>query len=444
MTTNSKIVWSEGLFLRPQHFQQQERFLERYVEARCAGLRSNGWGLLQLEIERDLLAVGKLALRRVRGVFPDGTPFTMPEDDPLPMPFEVPADLRDEIIHLAVPIRRSGAVETDRAERPDALARHSVRIENARSVIAGEEGDAAIEVAPLRARLVPDSLPPEGYARIPVAHVTERRADGQVVLDDRFIPTALVSSAAPRVSSFLTELQGMLHQRGEALAQRAVATGRAASAEIADFLLLQAVNRYEPLVTHLVASGAVHPEDAYIWLVQIAGELSTLTTRTRRPVPLQVYRHDNLRQSFEPVFAALRTVFSATLDASAVSIPVEAKKFGISVAVVADKSLFGSAEFVLAVRADVAAEDLRRLFPMQTKIGPVEKIRDLVMLSLPGIALRSLPVAPRQIPYHTGFAYFSLDQAHELWAQIGSSGGVAFHVSGNFPGLSLEFWAIRG
>jgi type VI secretion system protein ImpJ len=444
MTTNSKVVWSEGLFLRPQHFQQQERFLERYVEARCAGLRSNAWGVLELEIERDLLAIGKLALRRVRGVFPDGTPFTMPEDDPLPMPFEVPADLRDEVIHLAIPIRRSGAVETDRAERPDALARHSVRIENSRSVIAGEEGDAAIEVAPLRARIVPDSMPPEGYARIPIAHITERRADGQVVLDDRFIPTALVSSAAPRVSSFLTELQGMLHQRGEALAQRAVATGRAASAEIADFLLLQAVNRYEPLVTHLVASGAVHPEDAYVWLVQIAGELSTLTTRTRRPAPLQVYRHDNLRQCYEPVFAALRSVFSATLDASAVPIPVEAKKYGISVAVVADKSLFGTAEFVLAVRADIAAEDLRRLFPMQSKIGPPEKIGNLVNLQLPGISLRTLPAAPRQIPYHAGFAYFSLDQSSELWSQARISGAVAFHVSGNFPGMSLEFWAIRG
>jgi type VI secretion system protein ImpJ len=27
MTENNRIVWSEGLFLRPQHFQQQERFL---------------------------------------------------------------------------------------------------------------------------------------------------------------------------------------------------------------------------------------------------------------------------------------------------------------------------------------------------------------------------------------------------------------------------------
>ncbi|HEV2701599.1 MAG TPA: type VI secretion system baseplate subunit TssK [Steroidobacteraceae bacterium] len=444
MTTNSKVVWSEGLFLRPQHFQQQERYFERYVEARSLGLHSNGWGFLELEIERDLLAIGKLALRRARGVFPDGTPFTMPEDDPLPMPFEPGIELRDEVVCLAVPIRRSGATETDRGERPDTLARYAVRVENARDVIAGSEGDAAIEVAPLRTRLMPISQPSEGYARIPVAQISERRADGQIVLDDRFIPTALAARAAPRLAAFLSELQGLLHQRGEALAQRAVATGRAASAEIADFLLLQAVNRYEPLITHLAAAGSVHPEDAYSVLVQIAGELATLTTQSRRPTALPVYRHEDLRQSYEPLFGALRAVFSATLDASAISIPVEQKKFGVSVAVVADKTLFGAAEFVLAVRAEIAAEDLRRMFPMQTKIGPVEKIRDLVNLQLPGIGLRALPVAPRQIPYHSGFAYFALDQHSELWGQLRGSGGVAFHVTGTFPGMALEFWAVRG
>ena len=44
MTTNSKVVWSEGLFLRPQHFQQQERYFERYMEARSLGCVSHGWG----------------------------------------------------------------------------------------------------------------------------------------------------------------------------------------------------------------------------------------------------------------------------------------------------------------------------------------------------------------------------------------------------------------
>ena len=100
-------------------------------------------------------------------------------------------------------------------------------------------------------------------------------------------------------------------------------------------------------------------------------------------------------------------------------------------------------DVVLAARADVPAEDLRRRFPQQLKIGPSEKIGDLVRLALPGVGVHAVPVAPRQIPYHAGFAYFELDQNDDLWKQLKNSGGIALHVGGEFPGLAMEFWAIR-
>jgi type VI secretion system protein ImpJ len=264
-----------------------------------------------------------------------------------------------------------------------------------------------------------------------------------VVLDEGFIPTVLDARAARRLATFMTELVGLLHQRGEALGGRVAATGRGSAAEIADFLMLQAINRYEPLLAHHASAGLLHPEDLFRLCVSAAGELSTFTTPGKRPPKLEPYHHDRLRESFEPVIAALRASLSAVLEQAAIPIPIESKRFGISVATVADRNLYGTAVFVLAARADVPAEDLRRRFPTQLKIGPVEKIRDLVNLQLPGVPVQPLPVAPRQIPYHAGFVYFELDQSNELWGQLKTSGGVALHVAGEFPGLALEFWAIR-
>ena len=34
MSARSRVIWSDGLFLQPQHFQQQERYFERYIEAK--------------------------------------------------------------------------------------------------------------------------------------------------------------------------------------------------------------------------------------------------------------------------------------------------------------------------------------------------------------------------------------------------------------------------
>jgi len=443
MSENNRVVWSEGLFLRPQHFQQQERSLESWIEGRTGALRPHSWGLVEIEIERDLLAIGKLGLRRARGVFPDGTPFSMPENEPLPAPLEIGPQLRDQVVYLAVPLRKAGALQSTRATNGADLTRYHTRDQDARDITSDSAAATELEVGALNTRLMSQSEPADDFARIPVAHVVEARADRQVVLDDRFIPTVLRSSAAGRLATFLMELQGLLHQRAEALAARAVASGRGGASEIADFLMLQIINRYEPVVAHFASNAVLHPEELYRLSLEITGELSTLTASSRRPPQFPTYRHDALRASFEPVINALRACLSVVMEQNAIPIPLAHKKYGISVASVADQGLFDSAAFVLAARADLPSEELRRRFPAQLKIGPVEKIRDLVNLQLPGIGLQPMAVAPRQIPYHAGFAYFELDRANDLWRALKGSGGIALHQSGDLPNLTMELWAIR-
>ena len=443
MSSHSRVIWSEGLFLQPQHFQQQERYFERYVEGRCQSLVPHSWGFTELEFEADFLRIGKAGLRHAAGVFPDGTPFRLPDDDPLPEPIDIGSDVRDQVLYLAVPLRRAGQLAADRDADGDALVRHDVHELQARNDTSSGGDPALLEVGALRTRLLLASEVTQAYACIPLAQIVECRADRQVVLNENFIPTVLQASAARRLAAFTTELLGLFHQRGEALAGRVAATGRGAAAEFAEFLMLQAINRFEPLLAHCAEAGNVHPELLFQIWVSAAGELATFTSTSKRPPRIPAYRHERLRDSFDPVIAALRESLSKVLVQSAISIPIEPKKFGISVAIVSDRSLYGSAVFILAARADVAAEDLRRRFPAQIKIGPAEKIADLVRLALPGVPLHAIPVAPRQIPYHAGFAYFELDQTVDLWDQLKDSGGIAMHVAGEFPGLALEFWAIR-
>jgi type VI secretion system protein ImpJ len=443
MTEHNRIVWSEGLFLRPQHFQQQERFIESYVEGRAAAVRTPFWGFTELELERDLLAVGRLGIRRARGIFPDGTPFSMPDNDPVPAPLEISAQLRNQLVYLALPLRKSGVTLAGPDDPDLAIARYRAREYEARDAISTSNDPADLQVASLNTRLLPQSEPAADFARIPLAHVVECRADGHVVLDDAFIPTVLKVGAAARLATFLSELQGLLHQRGDALAARAVATGRGGAGEIADFLLLQTINRHEPLVIHLAAAGDCHPEELYRLSLQMAGDLSTLTSATRRPAVFPGYRHDSLRATFEPVIQELRTLLSVVLERNAISIPVEQKKFGISLATVSDRTLFDNAIFVLAARADLGAEELRTRFPMQLKVGSVDQIRDLVNLQLSGVGVQAMAVAPRQIPYHAGFVYFELDRGGELWKGLKTSGVIALHQAGDLPGLVLELWAIR-
>jgi type VI secretion system protein ImpJ len=444
MTHSNKVIWSEGLFLRPQHMQQQERYFERYVELRAGGLRPYAWGFQELELESDLLAIGKLGIKRARGVFPDGTPFEMPGDDPLPPPLDIDSNWRDQIVHLTLPLRSPMQPDSTWADSgADQMFRYRACETEVRDASGSMEGLTALEVAGMSTRLLPESQPTEGLVRIPVARVIECRADRRVILDEGFMPTALHTEAADRLVTFLSELLGLLHQRGEALAGRVAETDRGGAAEIADFLMLQVINRYQPLVAHLAEAPLLHPEALYGRLLELAGELATFTAPGKRAQTFPPYRHEMLRESFEPVIAALRIALSAVLEQSAVPIPLQQRKYGVWVGVVSDPTLLDTATFVLAAKADMKAEDMRRQLPTQSKIGPVEKIRDLVNLQLPGIGMSPMAVAPRQLPYTSGFLYFECDRNSSMWRMLKTSGGIAMHFGSGFAGLDLQFWAVR-
>ena len=177
--------------------------------------------------------------------------------------------------------------------------------------------------------------------------------------------------------------------------------------------------------------------------VQLAGELSTFCKANKRPISFAVYDHDDLQKTFKQVMDELRSLLSQVLEQNAIFIPLTAPKYGIRGAKVPDSNLFKDAIFVLAVNAQISVEQLRNGFPTQVKIGPVEQINVLIRNALPGITIHALPVAPRQIPYHAGFTYFELSKQSELWKQMLQSGGFAIHIAGEFPGLELEFWAIK-
>jgi type VI secretion system protein ImpJ len=298
-------------------------------------------------------------------------------------------------------------------------------------------------VGKLRLRL---ALAPEvanAYATIGVARVVERRADNRLVLDPDYSPPCLDFRVAPRLGAFADELAGLLHQRGDLLGARLSQPGALGAAEMGDFLQLQLLNRTEPLVAHLARTSGVHPESLYQVLVSLAGELATFVDPGKRAAGYPVYRHERLAESFEPVIADLRRALSTTLDTQVVPIPLEERQFGIRVAVIPDRELLRSASFVLAVKAQMPPDMLRAAFPAHVKIGSAEKIRDLVKLQLPGIGLRLLPVAPRQLPFYAGYTYFELDSASEYFQQLHQSAGFAMHVAGDFPGLHMLFWAIR-
>ena len=443
MSLDSKVVWSEGMFLNPHHFQQQERYFERYIDGKCSAYGAYGWGIHFIELDKQLLKLGKISIIKSKGVFPDGTPFSFPDQNDPPPVFEVPPNTHGQIVYLGIPVKRPGAVDVLAQDETQGLARYYSSKQQARDVSIEGSDSIDIDIGKLRMRILLESDDMSGYAVIGIFRISETREDKNVILDDNYIPTCLDSNASLKLGGFLSELVGLLHHRAESIAGHLGDAARGGTAEVADYLLLQLMNRLEPLAAHLSQLQSLHPLELYTETVQMVGEMSTFVSDNKRPPAFPPYLHDKLQPTFEPVMTSLRQCLSLVREENAIALALVEKKYGIRVAQIPDRSMLNNAMFVLAVRADVPENTIRSHFPAQIKIGPVERIRQLVNAAMVGIPLKVLPVAPRQIPFHAGYTYFELERNNTFWKELEHSGGFALHIGGDFPGLEIEFWCIR-
>ena len=443
MSWRSKVVWTQGMFLMPHHFQQETRYLEHLIDMRVRALAPHGWGFSELVLDDAMLALGRVALVRASGVLPDGTPFLFPQSDAVPVPLDVPADVKGELVCLAAPIAREGVNEVAfNGHDAGDLPRYHAVDEDLRDLTNAGDEPEAVQTGALCLRLMCARDLSDGYAALGVARVVERRSDQQLVLDRAYIAPQTRIDASGQLSALASLLHGLAQQRAQLLASRMGQLGHGVS-ELADFLMLQALNRAEPLLRQFAQAPHVHPEELHRCCLQLAGDLATFVSDARHPPEYPLYRHDDLRGSFGALTEDLRRMLSVVLDRNAVQIDLVDRSHGVRTALVPDPELLRGGSFVLAVNAQLPAEQLRQRFPAQSKLGPVDRIRDLVNLQLPGIGLRPLPVAPRQLPFHAGFHYFELDRGGELWKQLERNGSLALHVAGDFPGLELALWAIR-
>ena len=444
----NKVVWSEGLFLRPQMLQQQERYLEYFAHQRALPAAAFFWGFTQIELDTELLNLGKLVLKNANGVFKDGTPFASPSHASLPESLHITHEMLGQTIYLATPMRVQNSEETllD-GHVNNSLARflpfeYDLRDSNSGNMGMGSQ---LIQLAQLRLELLPEREMGDQWLGLPIAKVTEVLSDGSVRLDTVLIPPVSRYSASRQLSDWLNEITGLVNLRADALAAHLSSDSRSAHvAEVTDYLILQMLNRYAPILSHYRHVRDTSPELLYQTLSTLNSELSTfIRTQTRRPNAIPAYEHLDPYFTFEPLVRDLRYLLNVILQRSAQQISIEKRQHGLHLAILTPNELESYATVVLGVSADMPKDVLHNQFISQVKIASADKLLELVRLHLPGLDIELLPSAPRQIAFSAGYIYFELKKLGNLWDQVVQSGSLSMHVAGSFPNLQLELWGIR-
>ncbi|WP_387692249.1 type VI secretion system baseplate subunit TssK [Photorhabdus sp. RM71S] len=446
MPGKNRVIWREGLFIKPQHFQQQQKHNDYLAHSRQTFLTSYSYGFSSLTLDEDLLALGRIGIIEASGIMPDGTVFSIPHQDATPQPLDVVNihENNSKDIYLALPIANDILNEISHSESNHAGAvRYHEHMEDIRDLHTDGGDICQVMLAQLTPILKQGSEDLSAFSVLPLCQIIEKLPTGAIILNDDFVPTCTSIRVSTQLKKYMDEVDRAMTERGRSLANRIGSPGQQGVADVAEFMMLQLVNRVQPWFSHYAGQAILHPQDFFIQLIQTCGELRTFTHESRQVGNVPIYKHDNLTETFEEVMLIMREAMGVVLTPRAIPIKLQTQANGIRVAHIHDRNVLTNAEFILAIRAQVPHDQLLRQFAQQTKVTSAERIREMVSIQLPAVALVALPSAPRQLPYHAGYTYFRLDQQGDAWKDILKGNSIAFHVSGEFPGLDMQFWAVR-
>jgi len=371
------VMWSEGMFLLPQHFQYQDEFHQHQLAE--ATLRSTPfhWGVQALQVDEDALANGTLQLKRLKLVFPDGSLYDAPQHDPLP----AARDLKDLLkandlkVYAALKLPEPfGLNYVEDGHEHKAARRFRKQFDTLPDL---NEGELENEITSLRLNVVMlvdgDSL--DGYTHCPLAKLT-RNSMGGFNIDPHFVHPTLHLGSHETIVGLGKRLLGALQAKSKALSgrrrERADQIAEFGSSDVTLFWLLNTVNRAHPQLAHLLAHPRLHPERLYLFLADLAGGLLTFTLDTQLS-DIPEYDHQDPAASLVKLDEMIRVMLDNVVPNQCIVINLTQTKPSHWQGQLHDPRL-AEADFYIAVHADMPGASLLELVPRAFKVGSPEDI----------------------------------------------------------------------
>ncbi len=444
----SRVVWSEGMYLGPHHFQAQSRYFEDSLAFATSSLWFEPWGLLDAQLDAESLKNGTIALVHARGIFPDGLVFHMPECDALPEPLAI-GDLfppaRDSVtVTLAVSPQRAGAAHLAVNGDSRGEARYQAEVRMLYDETTGRD-EKPVQVGRKNIALRLDTQAEVDTVALPIARIM-RSGSGQFIFDADFIPPCVRIGASERLMALLGRLIEILEEKSSRFS-RTASGGRERSwaefstQEIANFWLLHTVNSAIPPLRHQYLTKRGHPEELFRELLRLGGALCTFAFESH-PRDLPRYDHVNLEKSFGELDGHIREHLETIVPTQYIQIPLVKRADYFYEGKVTDQRVLDRTRWIFAIRAPVSDPEVIAKAPHLVKLCSKQFLPELVKRALPGMPLTHLPVPPSTIPARADYQYFGVSRTGPCWDHIVQSRQIGLYVPGDLPEPSVELLAI--
>ena len=445
MSKQSRVMWSEGMFLLPQHFQYQDEFHQHQLAESTLRSTPFNWGVQAMQIDEEALASGSLQFKRLKLVFPDGSLFDAPAHDPLPAARDLRELLKgnDFKVYAALKLPEPfGLNYVEDGQEQKSARRFRKQFDTLPDL---NEGDLENEITSLRLNVVMlidgDTL--DGYSYCPIARLSRNNIGG-FSLDSHFVHPTLHLGTHETLIGLGKRLLGALHSKSKALSgrrrERADQIAEFGSSDVTLFWLLNTVNRAYPNLAHLLAHPRLHPERLYLFLAELAGGLLTFSLDSElNNIP--EYNHHDPAASLVKLDELIRMLLDNVIPNQCIVINLTQTKPSYWQGQLHDPRLV-DADFYISVHADMPGSSLLELVPRAVKVGSPEDIEVVVNSAMPGATLNHSTRLPNAIPVRLDNHYFSIEPHGRVYERMMSAQAISFYAPSAFTNLKLELMAV--
>lgn len=443
----SRVVWSEGMHLGPQHFQTQSRYFEDSLWFLSSGLRRNPWGLLNLALDVEAVRNGNAVLLHASGIFPDGLVFDIPDSDPAPSPVRLtdlftPTD-SEIVLALAIARRSPQALSCDLEAGSAGSARYR-SVERTVTDDIGGQDEYVVALGTKNLVLCSEAQLPANSISFPLARIA-RDGKGGFMVDATFIPPALRISTSEHLLQMLKRLTELLEERMTTVTRGKRREGSfevgTSALDVANYWFLHALCSAIPALRQHLSYKHSHPEELYVDLVRLAGALCTFSLESD-PRDIPAYAHLELSRVFRMLDEHIRRHLEIVVPSNAVTLDFRRSEPYVSVADVTDERCLRRSRWIFGIRSSMAESELLRLTPLLVKICSGEGTPKLVQRALPGLELIHLPVPPSALPAEADMHYFSVGTAGACWQHILQTRQVGVYVPGDIQDAVFDLTVL--
>jgi type VI secretion system protein ImpJ len=448
MKSLSRIVWAEGMYLGPHHFQAQNRYFEESVHFATASLWKNAYGFSACQLDADVLRNGTVALVHARGIFEDGLPFDIPGCDSLPQSRNIagvfPPTADHLTVSLAIPRWLPDGQNCDLQSAPGTNARYTGVVEMMHDENTGRD-EKPVQLGHKNIRLMLEFEPQEEVLTLPLARLM-RDGSGHFVFDPTFVPPSVRLSASDHLTGMLQRLVEILEDKSAVVSreqQQSAGKFQAgmSARHVSQFWFLHAINSSLTPLRHLLLSKHGHPEELFREMSRLAGALCTFGLEVH-PRSLPHYAHRDPGPGFDLLDEHIRRHLEIVAPSQAIQIPLKAVERYFYEGEVRDQRCFERSRWILGVHSPIGEADLIAKVPQLVKMCSAKFVPELVKRALPGLPLTHLEVPPSSVSAKVESQYFTVSRSGPCWEHIMQTRTVGVYVPGELPAPEMELVVI--